>query len=70
MSVSNSKGLLTGATSQLQAQWLEVRASWRDRKAQEFEQDYLSDLESSVRATVKVIEDIERLLQQVHADCE
>ncbi|BCU77017.1 hypothetical protein [Luteolibacter sp. LG18] len=70
MSVSNSKGLLTGATGQLQARWLETRGSWRDRKALEFEETYLSDLESSVSATVKVIEEIERLLSQVHADCE
>ena len=70
MSVSNSKGLLTGATSQLHARWLETRGSWRDRKALDFEETYLSDLESSVSATVKVIEEIERLLHQVHADCE
>lgn len=70
MSVSNSKGILTGATRQLQTQWDEARASWRDRKALEFEALYLSDLASSVNATVKVIEELERLLQKVHADCD
>ena len=70
MSISNSKGLLTGATRQLQECWRETRSSWRDGKALEFEERYLADLESSVNAAVKVIEDLERLLQKVHADCD
>jgi len=70
MSMSNSKGLLTGATRQLQDRWHETRASWRDRKADDFEKLYLSELASSVAASVKVIEELERLLQKVHADCD
>lgn len=70
MSISNSKGLLTGATQQLQARWEETRQSWRDGKANEFEERYLSGLADSVNATVKIIEELERLLQKVHADCD
>lgn len=70
MSISNSKGLLTGATRQLQERWQETRATWRDRKAEEFEQHYLSELAGQVNATVKVIEELERLIHKVHADCD
>lgn len=70
MSISNSKGLLTGATQQLQLRWEETRQSWRDGKADEFEERYLAGLAESVNATVKIIEELERLLQKVHADCD
>lgn len=70
MSHSDSKGRLTAATRLLQTQWEEARQSWRDRKAQEFQESYLAELDSSVSATLKVMEELERLLQKVHADCD
>jgi vacuolar-type H+-ATPase subunit B/Vma2 len=68
--MSGSKGLLTLATRQLQARWGETRFSWRDRKAQEFEDLYLSELMTSVNSALRVIEELDYLLEKVHADCD
>jgi hypothetical protein len=70
MSMSGSKGLLTLATRNLQARWGETRFSWRDRKAEEFEEIYLSELMHSVNSALRVIEDLDKLLEKVHADCD
>ncbi|MES2437580.1 MAG: hypothetical protein V4584_00845 [Verrucomicrobiota bacterium] len=68
--MSGSKGLLTLATRNLQARWGETRFSWRDRKAQEFEELYLSELINSVNSALRVIEELDQLLEKVHADCD
>ena len=70
MSLSGSKGLLTDATRQLQARWSETRNSWRDHKADEFENLYLTDLAAAVNTALRVIEELDHLLLKVHADCE
>ena len=68
--MSGSKGLLTLATRQLQARWGETRFSWRDRKAQEFDDLYLAELMNSVNSALRVIEDLDHLLEKDHADCD
>lgn len=70
MSLSGSKGLLTDATRQLQARWADTRNSWRDQKAVEFEDLYLTDLTSAVNSALRVIDELDKILQKVHADCE
>jgi vacuolar-type H+-ATPase subunit B/Vma2 len=70
MSMSGSKGLLTLATRQLQSRWGETRFSWRDRKAEEFEELYLSELMNSVNSALRVIEELDHLLEKIHADCD
>ncbi|MEY3896178.1 MAG: hypothetical protein RLZZ214_1698 [Verrucomicrobiota bacterium] len=68
--MSGSKGLLTLATRQLQARWGETRFSWRDRKAQEFDDLYLAELMNSVNSALRVIDELDHLLEKVHADCD
>ena len=68
--MSGSKGLLTLATRHLQSRWGETRFSWRDRKAQEFDELYLYELVHSVNSALKVIEELDQLLEKVHADCD
>ncbi len=70
MSVSSSKGLLTIASRQLQQRWDNTRILWRDRKAQEFDEVYLADLMTTVNSTMRVIEELDQLLEKVHADCD
>lgn len=70
MSLSGSKGLLTLASRNLQARWGETRFSWRDSKAQEFEEIYLSDLMNGVNSALRVIDELDQLLEKVHADCD
>lgn len=68
--MTGSKGLLTLATRNLQARWGETRYSWRDRKAQEFEEIYLSELMNGVNSALRVIEELDHLLEKIHADCD
>jgi vacuolar-type H+-ATPase subunit B/Vma2 len=68
--MSGSKGLLTLATRQLQARWGETRYSWRDRKAEEFEELYLSELMNGVNSAFRVIDELGKLLEKIHADCD
>jgi len=70
MSMSGSKGLLTLATRQLQARWGETCHSWRDSKAREFEELYLSELMTSMNSALRVIEELDHLLEKIHADCD
>jgi hypothetical protein len=69
-SMSGSKGLLTDATRQLQARWDETRNAWRDHKASEFADLYLSDLAATVNSTLRTIDELDVLLNKIHADCE
>ena len=68
--MTGSKGLLTLATRNLQARWGETRYAWRDRKAQEFEEMYLSELMNGVNSALRVIEELDHLLEKIHADCD
>ena len=70
MSASGSRGMLTMATRQLQARWTETQESWRDQKAAEFESTYLSELNANVNSAVRALEELEKLLEKIHADCE
>ena len=70
MSLSGSKGLLSDATRQLLARWAETRNSWRDQKAADFEDLYLAELATSVTAALRVLEDLDHLLDKIHADCD
>jgi hypothetical protein len=70
MSAGGSRGLLTLATRQLMARWEETRHSWRDQKAVEFETQYLAELSQCLASTLKTLEELERLLEKIHADCE
>jgi hypothetical protein len=70
MSASNAKGILTGATRQLQDRWQQTRRDWRDRKATDFSETYLEPLAHDVQAALRVIDELDILLQRIHADCE
>ncbi len=70
MSGSGSKGMLSAATRQLLNRWGETRQTWRDRKAEEFEKTYLSDLAGGVNAAIRAMEELDQLLHKIHADCE
>lgn len=70
MSALGSKGLLTLATRQLLARWDETCHSWRDRKADEFESLYLAEIRNEVNSVLKVLEDLDHLLEKIHADCD
>lgn len=70
MSASASRGLLTLATRQLMNRWADTRQSWRDQKAAEFEDLYLSELADTMASALRALEELDHLLEKVHADCE
>jgi hypothetical protein len=70
MSASGSKAMLLDATRQLQARWAETRAAWRDQKAADFEDQFLSQLTGDVHLALRVIDELDKILHQIHVDCE
>ena len=70
MSASNAKGILSGATRQIRDRWDQTRGEWRDRKAAEFGETYLDPLTRDVQAAMRVMDELDILLQRIHADCE
>ncbi len=57
-------------TKDLLREWERTREDWRDEKADEFEREYLRDLESSVNRSLHVIDRLDRLVTKVRKDCE
>ena len=70
MSLSASKGRLAGVTRDLALRWEDTRAVWRDAKAQEFEQRWLSELKVELGKTVAAIEKLDELTRKIRSDCE
>jgi thymidylate synthase len=61
---------LAGATRELWLQWQQTRNYWKDEKAIDFEQHYLSELVQSVDKTVAVIDQLDKLIGKIRRDCE
>ncbi|HSP43095.1 MAG TPA: hypothetical protein VLO11_09505 [Luteolibacter sp.] len=70
MSTAGSRAQLAQATRQLLGRWDEAHRSWRDLKAAEFEERYLSEVKETVGAAIRTLEELDQLLEKVHADCE
>ncbi len=70
MSLSGSKGRLNGITRELTLKWDDTKATWRDVKAQEFEQHYLREMLIEMSKTVAAIEKLDELLRKIRTDCE
>ncbi len=61
---------LTVLTKDLLRYWKETRQFWQDRKAEDFERNYLKELEPSVRRAVDAMEKLEAIFAKVRRDCE
>ena len=70
MSLGASKSLLQESQRELFARWEEIRASWRDGKADDFEHEYLAGLPQALAGATRIIEELDQLLAQIHADCD
>lgn len=68
--MTGAQNRLVMLTRELLAAWGETRRDWRDEKAQEFEKRFLDELKSAVNAAGTNIESLERVLKQIHADCD
>ncbi len=65
-----AKGTINDATRELMVRWDQVRESWRDAKAAEFSKTYLSGLGEDASRALRVMDELERLIAKIHADCE
>lgn len=70
MSESASKGQLALATRELLSRWAETRTAWRDQKAEDFDGTYLAELSHGVNSALRVLEELDNLLERIHGDCE
>ena len=61
---------LTALTKDLLAEWANTKQYWRDAKSTEFEKRYLDELESAVTIACANVEPLERVLKQIHNDCD
>ena len=68
--MSASQNRLLGLTKELAAEWGNTKQSWSDAKSREFERRFLDELFTGVNQAVTNIESLERILNQIHADCE
>jgi len=68
--MSASQNRLVGLTKELAAEWAKTKQSWSDAKSREFEQRFLGELFTGVNQAVTNIESLERILNQIRADCE
>jgi hypothetical protein len=70
MSMSGSKNRLVAITKELSKRWDETKSHWRDAKAQEFEQRYMTELFANVDKTITVMDKLNEVLIKVRNDCE
>lgn len=68
--MTGAQNRLVILTRELLSAWGETRQDWRDEKAVEFEKRFLDELNTSVNAAVTNIDSLERILKQIHADCD
>ncbi len=66
----HSRHQLTGLTKDLLRHWEQTRQAWQDRKADDFERDYLKELEPSVNRAVHAMEKLDAIFAKVRRDCE
>jgi hypothetical protein len=70
MGVHESRGNLAKALKELMLRWSETRASWDDVRAEQFEGQYLRQLEVDLRAAGSAMDQVSILLHQARRDCE
>lgn len=69
MSVIDSRAKLIMAAKKLTGQWQRTREVWRDENARQFDQKYMSSLETHIRAAVLAMERMGNALESARADC-
>jgi hypothetical protein len=70
MSLMESKGTLSKAAKVLFARWTEVKGVWSDAQSQEFEKNFLVQIEQDVRSALGALDRMEQVLQKIENDCE
>ena len=58
------------AVRDLNISWQQTSNFWKDSKASEFQEKYISPLPDAVNAASSIIEDLDKILTKSHRDCE
>jgi hypothetical protein len=64
-----SRAKLMQAAKKLMADWQQAKEAWRDDNCQQFDKQYMSPLESSIRTAALAMERVETLLESAQQDC-
>ena len=70
MGVHESQSNLAKAMKELMLRWQDLRAGWDDARSEEFEKQYLFELESHLRAAGSAMDQMGVLIRQARNDCE
>ena len=68
--MSGSGHRIGALTKDLMNRWRETKETWRDAKADEFERDFLIELQTSVDKSLHVMEQLDKLLAKIKNECE
>jgi hypothetical protein len=61
---------LAALTKELLNRWQQTREYWMDAKANEFDERYMLELESTVRSATTSIANLEGVIRRIRSDCE
>jgi hypothetical protein len=70
MSIGPNGKALAAATKDLLLKWEATKHAWRDAKADQFEADYLRELQTAVDRAVPIFDELEKLVSKVRSECE
>ena len=70
MGVHESRGNLTKAFKDLMLRWGETKAQWDDARSEEFEKQYMFELENTLRTAGSAMDQMGILINQARRDCE
>ena len=67
--ISQSETIVLGALDDLKRDWQIARLDWRDQARDQFEADYLRELESAAVAAVRSMTELTLLMRRVVREC-
>ena len=70
MTISANGRALAIATKDLLLRWEETKQFWQDAKDADFEQEYLTQLQTAVDRATPVFEELDKLVTRVRSECE
>jgi len=70
MGVYEGRGQLNKALKELLHRWIETKSSWDDIRARQFEETYLTPLETDLRSALAAMDHMAIILSQIDRDCE
>lgn len=69
MRLNTAKSRLASVSKELSHQWENCKIVWRDQKAVEFEQRYMTPMFDSVENALAAIEKLDKVISKVRNDC-